>query len=319
MNQITLTEAAEFLMSRDNFMILTHRNPDGDTLGSAGALCLALRAMGKTAALLDNPQVTRVYAPEIAGLTASRFDGSFTAIAVDCASFGLLQKNAELTEVQLSLVIDHHREHSPYSEKSLVFPHKSSCGEIILDLLHALRLDITPEIARLLYIAVSTDTGCFRYKNTNADTLSAAAELVRVGVPNGDINHKLFRVKRMSRLKLESEIIAGLELLRGGQLVIAVITQEMLKRSGADESDLDDITNIALQPEGAEMSVTLREERDGTTRVSVRTVLYANANKVCIELGGGGHGRAAGVTLDTGIAESRERMLSAIGKWWGTE
>jgi len=319
MIQLTLHETAEFLRTHDNYLILTHRNPDGDTLGCAGALCLALRAMRKNASILENPQTTRIYAPEIKGLTISDVPADeYTAVAVDLPSLKTIQLNRS-AELPIDLVIDHHSSHGGFGERYIVVPEKASCGEVILDLLHELELNITPDIARLLYIAISTDTGCFKFKNTTADTLIAAAELIKLGVPNGDINHRLFTVKRMSRMKLESALIDGLELLRDGQLAIATLTLDMMNKCGADTSDLDEIANIATQPEGVEMAVTLREEANGETKVSVRTVRYANANKVCMEFGGGGHGLAAGVNLRTGLAESRERILAAIDKWWGKE
>jgi phosphoesterase RecJ-like protein len=319
MMQVTLSTAAEFLKSRDNFLILTHRNPDGDTLGCAGALCLALRAIGKAAAILENPQTTRVYASELVGLTVlTAPGGEYTAVAVDLPSLKTIQHNRD-PELPIDLVIDHHSSHNGFGERYLVFPEKSSCGEVIFDLLHELKLTITLDIARLLYIAISTDTGCFKFKNTNADTLNAAAELVRLGVPNGDINHKLFTVKRLCRLKLESELISNIELLKDGQLAIVTLTLEMLERSGADESDLEDIANLAAQPEGVEMAVTIREEREGSSKISVRTVNFANANKVCMEFGGGGHGLAAGVNLKSDVNQSKIRLLEAIDKWWGRE
>ncbi|MDR0818724.1 MAG: DHH family phosphoesterase [Oscillospiraceae bacterium] len=318
MKQLTTEQTAEFLLKRDRFLLLTHKNPDGDTLGSAAALCNALRELGKTAYLLRNTQTTDMYLADVTEYFTdySALDGEFTLISVDTADINLMQVNEEIKDAAIALAIDHHPSHNQFAENLLLIADKASCGEIILETLNAMQYRLSPETAKLLYIAVSTDTGCFRYKNTKAETLLAAAELVSAGAPSGNLNQRLFMSKRLSRLKLESMIVGGLEMYMDGELSIAVITQAMMKEAGADSYDLEDIATVAGQPEGVEMGVTIREKSDGTCKLSVRTTNYANANAACAYLGGGGHGMASGANVDLGIDDARAKILEAIKNVW---
>ncbi|MDR2531018.1 MAG: DHH family phosphoesterase [Oscillospiraceae bacterium] len=318
MTLLTLNETADFLRERDGFLILTHRAPDGDTLGSAAALCNALRELGKSADLLVNAQTTAMYLADVEQYFSNANPDACTLIAVDSANASLLQYEYGdvMKHAPVALAIDHHPSHAEFADRTLLDPVKSSCGEIVLELIHALNAPLSCESAKLLYIAVSTDTGCFRYKNTTESTLLAAAELIRAGAPNGALNHRLFMVKRMSRLRLEAMMLATLELYIGGELAVATITRGMMRESGADVYDLEDVATVAGSPEGVEMSVTLREQQDGGTKVSVRTVNFGNANALCAYLGGGGHGMAAGATVEADLATTKSRILDAVNNVW---
>ncbi|MDR0935356.1 MAG: DHH family phosphoesterase [Oscillospiraceae bacterium] len=305
---ITLDQAAEFLRSRDNFLLVTHKNPDGDTLGSALALCLALRGNGKTAHLLRNAQVTALYAPAVEAFFVPEYDPAYTAVSIDASVASQLQKNYD--GFPIGLTFDHHASHRGYAENYYVGD-TASCGEVILAVLRTLNWHITPDIAYWLYVAVATDTGCFRYSNTTQATLQAGADLVRLGAPNAEINRKFISAKRRSRLLLEGAILGNLQFHDKGRVVLAFITLETLKAAGADVYDLDDIANIAAQCDGPEVAATLREMPDGTTKISVRTIGEANANDICAKLGGGGHARASGVSLSVGIEEAAALFLEA--------
>jgi phosphoesterase RecJ-like protein len=305
---ITLEQAAEFLRTRDNFLLVTHKNPDGDTIGSALALCLALRDNGKTAHLLENAQVTAQYAPAVEVFFVPEYNSSYTAVSIDTSVTSQLQENYD--GFPIALTLDHHASHQGYAENYYVGD-TASCGEVILSVLRTLNWHITPEIAYWLYVAVATDTGCFRYSNTTQATLQAGADLVRLGAPNAEINRKFISAKRRSRLLLEGAILGGLRFHDNGRIVMAFITQEILQQTGADEYDLDDIANIAAQCDGPEIAATLRETPDGKTKFSVRTSGSANANDICAKLGGGGHARASGVLLNAEMDEAVEQFLEA--------
>ncbi|MDR2360795.1 MAG: bifunctional oligoribonuclease/PAP phosphatase NrnA [Oscillospiraceae bacterium] len=310
---ITIEDAAAFLSTRDNYLIITHRQPDGDTLGCAVALCAALRTLGKSAAVLTNPQITRSYAELTAPYELDTSDfGGYTLIAVDVPAASHIQVNFPSDEVGIAMLIDHHGGHEGFAERNLILPRLASCGEVTLRVLRALDAEITPAIATALYIAVSTDTGCFRYKNTTAETLYAAAELVSLGAENGRINYELFTVKRLSRIKLEAAVISGMEFYDRGDTAVASITLEMIKAADADEGDMEDTANIALTPQGVETAITLREMPDGTTKLSVRTANKPNAAEICRMFGGGGHDMAAGATIKAALPEAKSLVIAAI-------
>ena len=138
MKQLTVSEAAAFLQAHDNYVILTHRRPDGDTVGCAAALCGGLRALGKTAAILENPQFTPKFRPYLEGLTCEALPENACIVAVDIASERIFAYNAaELTE-RVALLIDHHGRNSAYAAQGLVDAGAAACGEIVLDVLNAL-------------------------------------------------------------------------------------------------------------------------------------------------------------------------------------
>jgi phosphoesterase RecJ-like protein len=316
MKTLDLASAAAELRGRDGFIIISHRRPDGDALGSSAALCRILRALGKTAYTLRNPQTIEKYLPFVDAYCAPEGYEAATVVTVDLADEGIIQFGAEEYVGKADIAIDHHLSNKGYCEKTLVMPHKASCGEVVLLLGKELGVTIDVETATLLYIALTTDSGCFRYKNTTAETLAAGAELVSYGIPNGDLTKLFFMTKRKSRLLIESEIIASLRFFNDDELVIAPLTLEMIRAAGADEEDMEDIAVIAGQVEGVETSITIRELEEGGCKVSVRTVKYANADAICVQYGGGGHGMAAGCQLDCGMEEAVELMRRAADKVW---
>jgi len=308
-------EAAKWLLERDNFLILTHLRPDGDTLGSAAGLCSALREAGKTAYLLPNTQTTKRYAPYMTPYWAEDFQPDYI-ISADIATESLFPDNAGIYKGRVDLGIDHHPSNSGFAKNTLLDPSCAACGEIVYKLAMELNGRIDPETAKLLFIALTTDTGCFRYANTTADTHRIAAALIEAGAPGTEINKKLFRTKTKSRVLIEAEMLNNIEFTRDSQIATVVITREMIERVGADEDDLEDITAIHSQIEGVVVSITIRELEDGTSKISVRTNQLVNAGAICAELGGGGHAMAAGVSLDCGVWEAKEKILAAVDKVW---
>jgi phosphoesterase RecJ-like protein len=313
---LDLAQTARYLQQRDRFLVLSHHRPDGDALGSAAGLCSGLRELGKTAYMLQNPQITTRYIPYIEPYIAPEGFKPDCIVCVDTADEDIFQVNAKDYKGKVDLCIDHHKSNTYYAKDNLIIGEKASCGEVIYLIFMELCGKISPETAKLLYIAVSTDTGCFRYKNTTSDTLKTAAALVDAGAPNGIINKIIFMTQKKSRLLLESYIISSLSFYKDGELVIAVIDKNMMKRSGADEDDLEDIAVVAGQIEGIETSITIRELDENLCKVSVRTVNYANANEICRQYGGGGHGMAAGCMLECGIKEAERMMLEAAERVW---
>ncbi|MDR1131276.1 MAG: DHH family phosphoesterase [Oscillospiraceae bacterium] len=307
---MTVDETLDLLRRHDGFHIITHIRPDGDTIGSAAALCYALRRIGKTAYLYDNPQFGDSYGwaaePYIA---PAGFTPGFT-VCVDMADVSLMPEGFK---GDADLCIDHHPSNSFYAKNTLLFPEKASCGEIIMALVKALcGLDATA--ADLLYIAVSTDTGCFVYGNTTGETLQAAAELCFAGARNGYLNKLLFRTSSEARLKLEAQIFSSFRYYHEGRTVISVVTRAMLEKAGAAEKDIQDIAALPGRLAGVFTSVMIRETGKGHCKVSVRTNGVADANKICAQFGGGGHKMAAGCVLECGVGAAAELLAASIAR-----
>ena len=307
------SETAKLFLTKDNFLLLTHKNPDGDTLGSASALCCALRRAGKTAYLFPNPEITRKYSPFAEPYFAPKgFQPAYT-VAVDIATEKLYPKDFS---GKADFCIDHHPSNSKYTAKSLIAPGKASCGEIVMQLIKALNGDISAEEANLLYVAVSTDCGCFVYSNTKADTLRAAAELLDCGADNTKLNVTLFRKISRARMKLEGQIYSGMEFYREGLISVATITQQMLYDTGATEEDLDDISSLAGKAEEGVLSITIREQPNGESRISLRSSPEVDCSEICAVFGGGGHAMAAGCTIQSSPEKAKRMLLDVIDEVW---
>ena len=307
------SETAKLFLQKDNFLLLTHKNPDGDTLGSAAALCCALRRAGKTAYLFPNPEMTEKYREFAEPFHAPKDYKSAFTVAVDIAAEKLLPYGFS---GKVDFCIDHHPSNTHYTAASLIAPSKASCGEIVMQLIKAINGDISTEEANLLYVAVSTDCGCFVYSNTRPDTLRAAAELLDCGADNSVLNVKLFRKISRARMKLEGMILSGMEFYRDGKISVATITQEMLREAGATEDDLDDISGLAGKAEGAILCITVREQLDGESRISLRSSPQVDCSEICAVFGGGGHAMAAGCNIQSSPEKAKRMLLDVIDELW---
>lgn len=312
---LTRLETAAYLASHDNYLILTHRRPDGDTIGSAAALCLGLRQLGKAAWLLQNGQITPRLAPFAAGLTRPDVPQGAEIIAADIASTGLLSFEAEALSLgeRISLSIDHHGSNDLAAPK-LVESDMAACGEIILELLELLGVRLTEQIAQALYLAVSTDTGCFKYSNTSAHTHEAAAKLIAAGADVYSINKAFFDTKSFARLQLEARLTESVELYAGGLVGICVMPESLLRELSISEDDVDSISGFARSIEGVEIGVMIREVENGGGKISLRTSERFDACALCRELGGGGHAAAAGATVPGGIEKARQAIIAVLSQ-----
>lgn len=301
-------EMASALLALERVVILTHCRPDGDTVGSAAALCLALRQMGKDAAVLENPQLTEKYAPYLEDLTCPAIEDDMTIVAVDIAAEDMFPRGLRLPR-PVALAIDHHGTNSGYAESSLVIAERAACGEILYDVLCEMGAEITGPIAEALYVAVSTDTGCFRYSNVNAHTFRVASGLMEAGVRAYPINRKMFEVKRFARLRLEAYLTEHLEFHSGGRIGVCSIPLSVKQELGLTEDDVDDLSGFARMIEGVELAAMLREQSGGTVKISLRSGLVYDAGAICKALGGGGHFSAAGASFRGSIEETTRALL----------
>ena len=305
-------QAAEFLKTHDNYLILIHKRPDGDTTGCAAGLCRALRSLGKTAHVLPSPDATALLAGYLDGLTAPEGFEPDTVVSVDVAALGLLPSNAAAYKDRVDLAIDHHPSQEFFARETCLEADRAACGEIIWNICKELGVK-GQDIAAPLYVAVATDCGCFVYANTTPHTHRAAAELMEQGIPFQALNKKHFRTKSRKRMMLESMLYQQMRFYHGGAVAVAPITLELLDSIGATSEDTDDIAAFAGQIEGVLHSVTIREHENGECRVSVRTrAELLNATKVCARLGGGGHRAASGCTVKGTAAEAEQAILAAI-------
>lgn len=313
MTTLTLRETAERLRSFDNVLILTHIRPDGDTVGSAAALCAGLRTLGKTAYLLPNPGLTDTTAPYFRPYAAPEGFAPERVVSVDIAAAQLFPENAKAYVGRVDLAIDHHPSFEGFGRENYVRPSAAATGEIIYDLL-ALLGPITAEMALPLYVAVSTDCGCFAYNNTTAYTHAVAAALLRTGIDFQAVNKTFFRTKSRRRLALEAAMLSGIEYHDQERVAVLAVPLSLIARVGASETDAEDLSALGGQIEGVDCAVTMRELRPDVWKFSLRTGPRVNATRACALLGGGGHAAAAGCTVEAPFAGAKRRMLEAIAQ-----
>ena len=305
-----MQKVIDCLKKWDNMLLLTHVRPDGDTIGSAAALCQALRDMGKTAYLLYNPEITATYEPYAAPYWA---DDSFTpehVISVDIAALGLLPKNAEKYRDSIELAIDHHPSHGYFAKESYVDATAAAAGEIVYEIIEKLT-SITPAIALPLYVAISTDCGCFVYSNTTPRTHRIAAALMEQ-VQVADVNKALFRTKSKVRLAMESRMVADMELYDNGRVVVMSIPLSLREEMHATEADIEELSSLAALVEGTDCGITLRELKPGVIKISVRSGKRIDACAACQKVGGGGHRAASGATVEGTMDEVKQAILAAV-------
>lgn len=309
---MTVSEAAAWLSSHDRYLILTHKRPDGDTIGCAAALCRGLRGMGKTAHICPGTGETHLFTPYLEGLLAPEGYAPDTVVSVDIAARSLFTKAGEpWLERGVDLAIDHHPSQEFFAKETCLDAARAACGEILYDILKELG-QVNEETAVPLYVAVSTDTGCFQYGNTTADTHRVAAGLMDTGLDVFPLNKRHFRTKTWARLQVERLIVERMHRYEDGKIAVAPVSLSLMDEAGATEEDMEDIAAFLGQIEGVETSVTIRELAEGGCKLSVRTSAGLNATKVCALLGGGGHAAAAGCTVGGTLEQAEQQIMDAI-------
>lgn len=312
MGSLNWTETADFLQARDRFAILTHRRPDGDTLGSAALLCRGLRQLGKTAHVLENPEVTKKYTFLCDGLTKPQAEPGDTLISVDVATPGLLPDRFRPLADRIDLRIDHHRNPESFTAYEAIDPISAACGQIVYSILLEMGAQLDEPMALALYTAVATDTGCFRYANAQPQTYEVAAACARATSHLRELNHLLFETVSLARLRLQGWMVENALFLQDGKVCICPIPLEVEQRLSLTEDDMENISGFPRSIEGVQIAATLRQEADGKIKVSVRALPEHDAAAICAKFGGGGHRGAAGATLELSMDEATNAVIAAI-------
>lgn len=304
-------EIAAFLMDNHSFLIATHISPDGDTLGSALALGLALESMGKEVHLFNADGVPDAYSflPGSERFSSSPAHGRETVvILLDCNS----AERAGIGEQVFphSAVIDHHETESDYGDIKWVEPAVPATAMMVHELIGSLGVKTTPEMATNLYAAIAIDTGTFRYSNTTAHVLSVAAALVEAGADPGYIAEKLYQNWTDNRFKLLCKYLSTLR--TEGRIGISYVSREMMDSTGTTSQDTENFVNYPLLIEGISISGFLRENEDGLWKVSLRSKGDINVAEIAAGLSGGGHKNAAGGFIRGDVEEVRKALLSIL-------
>jgi phosphoesterase RecJ-like protein len=310
-----LTAIVDAIRGHDRFTLTTHENPDGDALGSLLATKLAFDQLGK-----DSVMVLHSEAPlpgeygfmPLAELLRRWPDdvSERVLVALDCANESRIGDDEVLGRVPLTLDIDHHHDNTRFGDVNLIVPDASSTGEVLRDLFRALDVELTPEIAEALYIALVTDTGRFQYTNTTPKAFRLAAELVEAGANVHRIFQGVYESVQFAKVKLLARALDRAQVYEGGRIVISYLLRTDFAEVGAAEPYSEGIIDFLRAVEGADMAVLIREppRADGPTRrVSLRASIdELDVSAIARKSGGGGHRQAAGFSSEASIEEITE-------------
>ena len=307
-----MKRAADLLQSWDRILILSHRSPDGDTLGCASALSRTLISLGKSVQFRCADPVPKNMAYLFAGIEYSDFEPE-RIVTVDVADKALLGALEPLGE-RVDLAIDHHGTHRPFAREIWVDDTAGAACQMIYKLVQAMGVEITPEIADCLYTGISTDTGCFRYSNASPETHRIAASLLECGARAAEINRAMFETKSRAAVELLKHVYGDMEFFHDGRCAVLCLTRALLEETGAGESELTGVSSFVRQVEGVLIGLTLQERGENEYKVSMRSNAPASAQAVCARFGGGGHKFAAGCTIHAPLEEAKAQIVAACGE-----
>lgn len=309
--ETTLELMAEELKKYSEYRIVYHIRPDGDCIGSAYALALALKKLGAKCEVVGKDPVPLIHRFMTDAVVADEMENPVW-ICVDTAT---PERAGTFADEHYTFCIDHHHGNTIQADFKYVEADCGACSEIILKLVKLLGIEITTDIADLLYTALVTDTMCFRTSDTDEQSFLTAAELARLGADVYGIGRRNMFIKSPQRIEIEKRLSDSYHFTCDKQILTGIITLQDLKEADILDSELEGINSQVEQIEGVKIGVTIRELPDGTTRCSMRSCGDIPANEICAEHGGGGHKNAAACILDTDVFKARDIMEETCKKY----
>jgi phosphoesterase RecJ-like protein len=300
------------LMEGDDFLLATHISPEGDAYGSQIALAMALQKLGKRTYLYNRDGVVDFYTfmpgSEDIHTTLPENTSPYTLVVMDCNSAERAAVDGQ--SFKRTLVVDHHETESDFGDVKWIVPEAPATGIMAFELIKALGVDVTPEMAVNLYTAIAVDTGTFRYNNTTPEVLRAAADLAEAGAAPGEIAEHVYQSWSSGRFKLLCMTLGTIETVDG--VAVSSVTQGMFEATGTSSADTEEFSNFPRMIKDASVSAFLKETPEGKWKVSLRSKGTRNVAQVAEHFGGGGHRNAAGCTIEGTLPEAKKKLLAAI-------
>ncbi|MBQ0005125.1 MAG: bifunctional oligoribonuclease/PAP phosphatase NrnA [Clostridiales bacterium] len=319
--QDSLTAIAERFKELDNILIFPHINMDGDAIGSASALCLALRQMGKNAYVFvceNTPDNLDFLEMNCVTDDASVIEEPGATIMVDCNGYDRIRGREEIfCKGAVKGCIDHHAVGSSDIEYDFYHCESDSAatGEIIYLLLKEMGTEITLDIANCIFASITTDTGNFQHSNTSRRSHMIVADLYDIeGFDSKYVSALIYDRKSKAEFKLETIVLSGLEFYAGGKVAVGLVSQELLATTGCRLSHADAIIQRVMSIKGVEVGAVIKQNPDGVFKASLRAKSYANVAAVAAVFGGGGHIKAAGCTLGKELIEKKIALVEELTK-----
>lgn len=315
----------EFVARHRRFLLTTHINPDGDGLGSEVALASWLRSLGKQVTVLNDSIVPQSFAFLIgdvafesydAELVERRFSEADALIVLDTSNrqrIGRLAGHLDGHVLPLAIV-DHHVSHQGFGQVNVIEPEASSTGEIVYELIREAGGTLTAPMALALYVALMTDTGSFRYSNTDSHAHRMAADLLAHGVDPQQVHAQVHSHASAGRLRFFGEVLSALEMMDDGRVVVLEASPEQFQRHGLVGADTEGLVDIPRTIAGVDVVALFSEVEAGKVKVSLRSTGRVAIDRVATRHGGGGHLHAAGVMLRGTRAEARALILPELSR-----
>jgi bifunctional oligoribonuclease and PAP phosphatase NrnA len=310
----TLLRIRDELVARSSFLLTSHARPDGDAIGSQLALAAALRLMGKRVRIVnrDPPPDPFLALPGVDRIeVAPRVDGDYDCLVVmECSDYA--RTGVAGLEGYFTINIDHHPGNAMYGAVNWFDETAAACGEQVADVIDALDIPWTPEIASHIYLAILTDTGSFRHSHITARTFEACRRVAEAGVDPAAIARLVYEQSSVGKLKLIGALLDGMTVSPDGRLAILTLDDELMARTGATSYDTDGVINMPLMASAIEAVALVRAEQGGLVRVSLRSKGHLDVRLVAAQFGGGGHRNASGFTVEADPAVVRQQLTDRL-------
>ncbi len=315
--QMVPAKAISFLMDAEHFLVLTHINPDGDGLGSAMAMKWLIEQLGKKAEIVIDSEPPDMFAfftnyewVKQYGLETDSLEPFNTVITVDAPNIERLGDAAKLIADDANILcIDHHVSAKNFADVNYIDGASAATAQMIYYLATELKLDITPETAEYLYTGIVIDTGRFRFSNTTPEVLHTAGELVKAGADPDKISRHLYYNNTLETTQALGKLLETVELHFNGKVATAYFTNDYISGDHWKNVDTEGFVNHALSIHGVEVAMLLREVTTGITRASLRAKGSFDVNKLAQIFGGGGHAKAAGLTINEPLEKAKKMLL----------
>jgi len=308
-------KAYELINKNKNFLIVSHKNPDGDSIGSEIALSLALIKLGKRVYIYNSDPPPERYSkfPKASLIqTEKREFKEDVTIFVDCAEInriGRIKEDIDFSKPSIN--IDHHVGNTKFGTINIIKPDHSSTAEIIYQFIKN-EVPMDKEIATYLYIGILTDTGAFRYPNTTSHSLRVASELVSYGVTASQVSEFIWFTDPEARIKLLGDVLRTMHIYN--RISIMTVTKEMLEKHGAKEEDTDEFIDYGLSIKGVETAAIIKERENGILKISLRSKNNVPVQKLASKYGGGGHLTASGFTVERELEPFKKELKKELEK-----
>ncbi|MBK5253284.1 MAG: bifunctional oligoribonuclease/PAP phosphatase NrnA [Peptostreptococcaceae bacterium] len=313
------TELSNIIKNSKKILLFPHINIDGDAMGSSVALCRVLRNMGKEAYILVEDEISDnlTFLNDDKYITENQdiISNPDLTICVDCGEISRFPKRTEkFFSGKVTMCVDHHGTSDGTADYNIVEPEAAATGEILYRLFKEMDVDFDKEISNCLFTAITMDTGNFQYSNTTFISHQIVADLYKYGLDSNVVSINIYENNSWEKIQTEALVLAGTEFVLDGKIAIAKVTAKILKKTGCKMNETESIVSTLRSIGGVEIAALVKEDSKNNTRVSLRGKNYADVSIAAVALGGGGHVKAAGCTIEKNIDEATEIIKNELIK-----